>query len=451
MTVSRALMFTLFLLSLAPAAVAEGYLLEAAEGQEPTQVTVKLQVGGDSIVPAMDADGPTGTEKVTPMSVQGNFEYQEQVLGRGEQARSVRVYQRADAILKIEEKSSEQGFERVLPEDMCEVVCDLHEGRGRFLCPDGSLTRSQVDLLDVLGNTLVLDRLLPNREVAEGESWEHDPQAITAIFGLDNAGVCEVNSMVVGEENNQVQIRMSGTVHGGVDGASLEMEIKGAYLFHLKQGRITKMNLVVKEKRKASVVTPGLDITAKLNIVVGPATSSLISEEMIAAAEKLQVEPRSRLFFNSPIRGFRFAHAGNWYVTKESRNLVTLRLLDDNTSIASCNVTTLPPRSAERETSLEQFQREVQQSLGENVQEIAAANEWTSPNGHKCMAVFANGKVKDIAVQWRYYLVSAPDVKRVSVAATVEQAKLDKFADADRLIVDSMELVGAAKEETAGK
>lgn len=446
--------FTLLLSALAPVAASEGYLLKNATESEPTQVTVSLELGGDLLVPGVGAEGPTGTTKVLPLSVSGKFKYGELLLEDGAKSedesriRSLRVYEQAEATMKTDE----QGVERVLPKDLRTVVCEQCEGRVRMQSTAGPLTREQIDLLDVVGNTLVLDRLLPGKKIEEGELWEHTAEEIAGIFGLDNAGVCEISSIVIGEENGQVQIRMAGTVHGGIDGASTEMEIKGAYLYHTQQRRITKMNLVVKEKRKASDVSPGLDVTAKLSIAVRPAESEeAFSDELVAQARELEIEPLGQLLFDSPQRGYRFAHTGNWFVTADRRELVSMRLLNDGTLLAHCNVTTLPPRSAERETTLEQFQREVQQSLGNNVQEIAAANEWTSPNGHKCMAVFANGKVKDIAVQWRYYLVSAPDVKRVSVAATVEQAKLDQFADADRLIVDSMELVGAAAEETAGK
>ncbi|QDT01563.1 hypothetical protein [Adhaeretor mobilis] len=449
MTARRTAMFAFLLSVTAQQASAEKFLLQASNLLgEPSQVTIDLQLGGDLIVPGATEEGPTDTKRVLPLSMQGQFSYQEKMLKDGPRARSLRLYEQAQGT----EKTDEATIEVKLPKKLNEVVCELRDGRTRMQSCEGLLTREQCDLLDVVGNTLVLNRLLPNREVEEGDTWNTDGKDMAAILGLDNAGICEVSSVVVGEKNDQVQIRMAGSLHGGVDGAALEMEIKGAYLFHLREKRITKINLVVKEKRKIGDATPGLDSTAKLSITVRPTNSDAsFTKDLLATASALEIEPQGRMLFDSPQRGYRFAHAGNWYVTAGRRDLVSLRLLEGGTKIAHCNVTTLPPRSAGRATKLEQFKQEVKQSLGENINEIEAANEWTSSTGHNCLAVFANGTMKDIEVQWRYYLVADDDVQRVSVVSTVERAQLDKFADADRLIVDSIELVGTADEETAAK
>src|SRR4029079_775598 len=97
-----------------------------------------------------------------------------------------------------------------------------------------------------------------NRELKQGEGWDHDADTMAALLGMDHVAVCEVRSVITGEENRQVQIRLAGAVHGMFEGAASEMDLRGAYLFHLDEGRITKFNLAIKELRKSGEVSSGL-------------------------------------------------------------------------------------------------------------------------------------------------------------------------------------------------
>ena len=186
-----------------------------------SDVSVTLDVGGDLLV----KDEKAADVKV-PMSVAAKFGYHEQILAwpadRSAPSRSLRQYTEARATLK-----RKNGQERELPADSRMVVVELAGDGCGASGLDQPLTRDQFDLVgDVVGNTLAIDRLLPNRELAEGEGWDHDGEAIGAFLGMDRVAMCDVRSVVTGEENRQVKIRMGGTVHGTVDGAAAEMELR---------------------------------------------------------------------------------------------------------------------------------------------------------------------------------------------------------------------------------
>jgi hypothetical protein len=57
------------------------------------------------------------------------------------------------------------------------------------------------------------------------------------------------------------------------------------------------------------------------------------------------------------------------------------------------------------------------------------------------LGVIANGTLEDVPVQWRHYLLSDYGMPQVVVSVGVDQSLLDRFADADRPIVDSLELL----------
>lgn len=423
-------------------------LFAEAKAGARAEVAVTLEVGGELIVPG---EGEAADAQL-PMSVDARLDYVEHLLAwPGESttpARSLRRYNEARATIKTQE----QGVERELPEDRRVVAAALGENGAALAGLEHPLSRDQFDLLAVVGNTLAIDRLLPNKEAKEGDGWDHDPATIGDLLGMDHVAVCDVRSVVTGEENRQVKIRLGGTVHGTVEGAATEMELRAAYLYHLDEGRITKLNLAIKESRKTGEVSPGLDVVAKLSVVIKPLADSApasFDKKAIAQAGGMTEAALRQLTVDAPQRGYRFRHDASWYVTAEQRELMSLRLLSGGELLAHCNVTTRPARGVENAETIQQFESQVSEALGDKLEKIEAAREWKTAAGHRCLGVFADGTVNEVRMQWRYYRISGENLPETTIAVTVEQSLLERFADADRPLVDSMELVPLAVAKTA--
>lgn len=415
-------------------------------------ISATLDVGGELILPAK----PDAEETKMPLNVTAKMTYVEQILAwsadSAAASRSIRRYSDAGATIKTDNS----GIERSLPADRRVIVAEV-SGQGAALGGlDGPLKREEFDLIDIEGNTLALDRLLPGKSLREGEGWDHDAAVMGALLGMDHVAVCEVRSVVTGEANRQVQIRMAGTVQGTVDGAAAELELRAAYLYHLDRGRITKFNLAIKQNCKAGDVTSGLDVVAKLSLILAPvagASSSFDAATLKQAADMKPADLRA-LVVDAPERGYRFRHDNSWFVVNQQRELMSLRLLDEGEFLAHCNVVTSPPRPVDKPKTLPDFEKEVCDALGDKVGKVAAATEWTAPTGCRCLGVFVDGTVNDVEMQWRYYHISGTDLPQVTLSVTVEQAVLERFADADRPLVDSLELVElpsktASKQDSA--
>ena len=428
-------------------AQAESYLLKPSLRNHVTStVSLSLEMGGELL---SQEDGKLQSQ---PVSVAGKVLYHERLLKWSpeatELARSVRQYEEASATIKVEDV----GVQRTLPTNRRALLVEIRDGYVAIDSLSERLTREQLDLVNVVGNSLAIDRLLPGRKIAEGEGWDHDKATVAPLLGMDHVAVCEVRSVVTGESNNQVQIRLAGTVHGTIDGAPTEIELRGAYLFHLDRQRITKFNLAVREKRTASVVVPGLDIVAQVRLTIFPAAKKdQLGADVAAQASDTSRPLRRALLYDGEQLGFRFLHSAAWYITAEQSDVLSLRHLREGDLTAHCNLSTLPPRSAGRETTLEQFERDVRTSIGAHLEKVTASRQWTTSQGNTCLGVVALGKVKEVPVQWRYYLIAAPGLPRVSIALTVEQSLIDKFADADRQLIDSLELFPLVSTSTAAR
>jgi hypothetical protein len=262
-----------------------------------------------------------------------------------------------------------------------------------------------------------------------------------ALLTLDTVAACEVQSVLEEFNDNFAKVRLAGVVHGTADGAATEEEIRGVYLFDRQQRRITRLNLAVREKRAIGGATPGLDAVAKLQITIDPLRHvPQLNDEEIARATKAARTPARDLLYESTTMGFRVEHDRQWFMTSEQRESVILRRVDGSDLVAQCTLAVLPPKSAGRQTTLEQFQKDVVYSLGKDAGQLISARQWQNQRGHYSYEVVVRGKVDALPIEWHYYLVARDGGHRVTGAVTIEGPLVERVAGADRSLIDGLQL-----------
>ena len=349
-------------------AAISGERIDLTPGNDPgqlTHVSIQLEAGGHNLVRSPQSqeqqDGKAASgEQTQPISVAAKLAYDEKRLATPTADSSagtplaVRYYDQAEAVIKV----NETGRTPKLTDDKRTIIVEQGQQRPMAYCPDGPLSREQLDLVDVVGDSICINRLLPKQPVAEGESWANDATVMGPLLTFDTVAVCEVQCILDEFNANYAKVRLSGDVHGTADGAATQQEVRGVYLFDRKLRRITRLNLAVREKRSIGGATPGLDAVAKVQVKIDPIeTSSHLSDEVVAKSANAARTPLHDLLFESPALGFRVKHDRQWYVTAERREAVTFRRVDGSDLVAQCTLTALPPKSAGRQTSLEQFQK----------------------------------------------------------------------------------------------
>ena len=92
--------------------------------------------------------------------------------------------------------------------------------------------------------------------------------------------------------------------------------------------------------------------------------------------------------------------------------------------------------------SLEDYQNDVREALGKNFGEFVEAKQSGDAAGYRVLRVVANGvahdKSTEVPIRWIYYHVADEQGRQVALTFTVEQEHLERFAEADRAIVDSL-------------
>jgi hypothetical protein len=401
-------------------------------------------MGGNLHVPPKDASASQPQE--LPTSVNTTLRYDECRFAPSTGARptrSARYYDQAEVVIKVDN----DGQTQKLADERRLIVVANPGGRLLMSSPGGPLLREELDMIDAFRDSLIVDGLLPTQPVAEGETWNNDAAVLAGLLSLDSVANCDVQSVLDKFNADFAISRMEGSVVGTFDGAATEMEVKGVYMFDRKLGRVTKLNLAVKEKRAIGGATRGLEGVAKLKMSIRPiATSEHLSPDALAPLRTQTASPAAdAIQFDGAQQGFRLLHDRKWFVTNKERETTTLRRVEQDDVVAQCTIASLPPKSAGRQTTLDEFIQDIRVTLKDSFGQLVSSRQWTNSHGHHCLEAVVRGKADDVPVEWHYYMVAPESGNRVSVAFTIDGEMVDRLASADRSLVNALELVPIAK------
>jgi hypothetical protein len=101
----------------------------------------------------------------------------------------------------------------------------------------------------------------------------------------------------------------------------------------------------------------------------------------------------------------------------------------------------LAPATADKPTTLAEFQEDVRKALGDNFGQFAKASEQSNPQGGRLYRVVATGQAAEIPIEWHYYLVIDAKGRQVSLVFTLEQSLVEKLGEADQRLAETVECV----------
>ena len=400
-------------------------------------VVVLLEVGGD--VKASE-DGKVESDK---MSVVCTLDYDERTLEVPADSepyfRSIRHYNKAEAVIKV----GESGFKPTLRDERRLVVAEIADGsQTTLLSPAGPLTRDELDLIDILGNSLLMDRLLPEKAVAVADTWKQSDKLIAALLGLDAVGESTVVGKLTEVTDAVARMELAGEVQGAIGGVSTEIALKAKYRFDRRTNRIDWIGLLVKEKRSIGHVLQGVELVARLQMQIGPKDDSAKLGDSVV--EKMSVEPNDeqrQLEYESPEAGWRLTHDRDWFVYSAERDHVILRLIERGELLAQCNISPLADFPVGKPETLAAFQEEIKQALGKKFGEFVEAGQWMNDREYRVLRVVVRGMVEDLPIQWFYYLIANKEGRQVALAFTVEAKLLERLGKADRALIDAVRFI----------
>jgi hypothetical protein len=422
-----------------PVAISDGekVLLQSSRKKGASDlIETLLEVSGD-VKQVNNNDLKTTTDK---MEVVAGFRYEERIdqfSATEKNLVSVRQYNLAKAKMKIGEiiKTPE------LDNELQTIVASFNGDKVSLFSPNGSLRGEQLLLIeDLPGNTLTLDRLLPNKEVAVGDSWKISDTVLRSFLSIDAVEESDVKAVLTAVADKMAMVEVVGNVSGVYLGAKTEMEVRAKYQFDMENRRINWLGLLIKENRSIGHVGPGMNVTARLQVKISPLAKpeTLTDEKM----EDIDTRPNTvalKLKYDGGKGPWRFSHDRSWYVFQDEANTTILRKLKGSELIAQCNLADMGRVDVRTMTTLEKFQDELAKGLGNNFGKIVSAVEKTRGTD-KIYNVLIDGKVEDLALRWIYNMVTDKDGRQAVVVFVVEKANLEAFGDADEVLLKTFQL-----------
>jgi hypothetical protein len=394
------------------------------------RVKVTLQVQGK-----LKLLGTDNKERQIPLEVSGNFDYEEKVEASSS-LWSSRFYRVAEADIKLDKATHQPR----LGVTRREVGVKLDGPKTLFWSPGGPLSRDEAELIDLHANSVLLSDLLPEGDVRIGDTWKPTEETLSRFLTLDAVNSSDVACKLAEVAEGRAVVEMQGVVTGAVEGVATEIELSAKFGYHLTERRFTSLALVFKENRSIGKAEPGFEVSAKLTMVLTTvASSERLSEAAVAGIRKgLGVAPP--LAFESTLQGFRVLIDPRWRVMIDRNEVTVFRLVKDGDAVAQCNLSSLPPLAEGRRLQLEEFQQDIQKSLGENFGQFIEASQGESDHGLRVLRVVAAGEASELPIHWIYYHVSNDAGRRLTYVFTMEAEKTRSFGGADAAFTASLEL-----------
>ena len=266
------------------------------------RVKVQLKVGGEVI------DMADKKEHREKLSIECDLDYEEKTLQVTTDDRniaaSLRYYNRAEAADQI----GDHGFKPALPPEQSLIGVQVSSQKPVLFSPNACLTRKELELIDIQVNSLLLDRLLPEKPVAVGDTWQPSDELMAQLLGLDEVGQSDVKCELTDVTNQVARFEMKGSISGAAEGVTAAIGLRARYRYDLARKRIDWLGMALKEQRQVSPVNDGFDVAAQLQVLVVPDQESKRFEESELKNLVLHPTPQSlQLCYASKEGGWQIA------------------------------------------------------------------------------------------------------------------------------------------------
>jgi hypothetical protein len=376
------------------------------------------------------------------MNVVAGFRYEERLHKSPEKNNplvSVRQYSLAKAKMRI-------GKDIKVPElkDKTRTIVSRLDGDKVVLfSPNGALRGEELLLVeDLPGNTLTLDRLLPNKEVKVGDSWQISDSVLRSFLSVDAVTDSRVEAVFTAVADDIAMIEIVGEVQGIYLGAETKMSVQAKYQFDLNSQRINWLGILIQEDRSVGHVGPGFNLVARLQVKISPIEKPQnLTDDFLSAINVQANDKVLGLKYDGGKGAWRFAHDRSWYVFQDDVQTTVLRRLHKGELVAQCNIADMGKVDVKTMTTLERFTKEITSGLGKNYKNVVATDQYTNEAGYKVYAVMIDGTVDDLPLRWIYNLLTDQDGRQTVVVFVIEAKMLKVFGDSDDMLLNTYRMI----------
>jgi hypothetical protein len=306
--------------------------------------------------------------------------------------------------------------------------------------PAGALTWYELELVQGLGDPLVLGDLLPPQSVKIGDRWRVPDPAAKALCGYDVVGTNRLEAVLESANESQARIRVNGQVLGSALGGNGTMSCGGFLTFDRRNARVDHLEINRSEARQPGPIEAGLDIKSTLTVARTAAQPPASLSDAALGQVSLEVTPeRELLRLTGPGGRCVLLHDRQWHMFWQDPKLTVLKRLVGGEVIAQCNISMGPSAGKGRHQDPEQFRDDVKRALKSRFIRFLGAGEiGGDPSAGLRYKVGVQGREGELGIIWYYYLLASPEGEQLLATYTLAEDRLKAFGDQDLEMIGSL-------------
>jgi hypothetical protein len=439
---------TLGVLAFSPSPLA--FSAESAVELKPNQsrslfrVRIEMDLEGNANLPTNPLVSRK-TQTKLPIKSKAVFDYEERLL-RPAGARtasdtptSERYYHEARSASEIDRNNQKQS----LRETVRHAVVRRDVTPETIYAVNDYMTQQEMELLRVPASSITVDRVLPGIPVATGQKYEVDQSALVALLNLASIEESDVLGEISEITPEAAKIQLRGKVSGSADGVPTVVRIIGKVTFDRKLATCTWLALAIHETREIGKAEPGFDIAATIKMVRQPLERTVLLPAQPIAIAMTEPIPQDRLYteITGKELGFTTLMDRRWRMMRDVPGSAMMRMIENDRSIAQCDVRPLATLKAGSQWTMEAFQADVQRTLNKQLKQLLQAEERLSDSGLRVLKVSATGAVEGVPIHWVMLHFSDDSGRRMLATFTMDGESASEFAGSDVQLADSLRFV----------
>jgi hypothetical protein len=363
---------------------------------------------------------------------------------QGKRTASIRLFNEATA----ESLIGKQNASTSLRNDCRTIYSTVVDGIQQTNCLDVPLTNNERDLVQGVISTMYIDRLLPTGPVKIGQAWDLSEDVIKSLFQLDSVQESKITVRLAEADDKKAQLEIDGQVSGAARGVPTQLTVKGKAQIDRAAVLVSWLAIVIDETREIGNAEPGFKITARIRVLRAPLEKLTADQTLEDIENKVtDLESLQMSEFQSIDGGFRFLAERFWSIMSENQLETVLRLIKQNKIVAQCNITNLVDTEPGKQLTLEGYQADIRQALGQTFDQFLESSESVTESGLRMVRIVTSGEVEQVPVQWINVHLSNDQGRHISLVFSMDAGSAENFAAADSQIAGAFEFQPIPKSD----
>jgi hypothetical protein len=391
----------------------------------------------------VDREGGAGSTLPLEAAVRHRFAERVERLPAGAAGRAVRHYAEAQA----ESAVSVDRSRRTLAADRRLVVVQRTAEGTVHYSPDGPLTREELDLVAEHFDTLCIPGLLPDREVAVGDTWPVRDDVAQAACQFDGLIKHALVGKLVGVKDGKAEFAIDGTAEGIEHGAKVKLEATARGTFDLAAKRVVALNWEQTDDRDQGPVSPAAEVKATITITRTPLAAEP-AELSAAARAKVPADGAvpdllTHLRYAHPKGLYEMVYPRDWHVVVGTDAHLILRLVSRGEFVAQATVSPWKRAEGDRAAVVKEFVEATAKQPGWELERALENGPAATGPGRQLYRLAAAGKQDGQGVIQAFHLLTAADGRQVVVTCLARREVADKVGTRDVALANAVEFPAA--------